>query len=164
LARALIVGCGCGGRELGARLLEGGWQVRGTSRDREGVARIDEAGLEGAIADPNLPGTVLDLVGDIAVIVWLLGSAAGDPAEVAAIHGPRLETLLERLVDTPVRAFAYEDSGHLEPELLRRGREIVERAARAWRIPVALIGEGERSAPDWPELTAEAVRGLLAVG
>ena len=34
------------------------------------VAELHRAG-----ADPDRPGTVLDLVGDVAVVVWLLGSA-----------------------------------------------------------------------------------------
>ena len=62
MARALIVGCGCRGRALGQQLVEEGWQVRGTSRREQGLAAIEAAGIEPALADPNLPGTVLDLV------------------------------------------------------------------------------------------------------
>src|SRR3954454_13651219 len=98
MARALIVGCGCRGRELGERLLAEGWAVRGTSRGEEGLAAIEAAGIEPALADPERPGTLLELVGDVAVVVFALGSAAGDPERVAAVHGPRLETLVERLV------------------------------------------------------------------
>src|SRR3954469_22991118 len=78
LARALIVGCGCRGRELGAELAELGWQVRGTSRGPEERDATEAAGLEWTQADPDRPGTVLDLCGDVAVVVWLLGSAAGE--------------------------------------------------------------------------------------
>ena len=46
MARALIVGCGCHGRALGARLLGEGWQVRGTSRGIGGLEEIAAAGLE----------------------------------------------------------------------------------------------------------------------
>ena len=109
MARALIVGCGRRGRALGNELAARGWQVRGTSRSDAGLEAIDHAGLEPALADPERPGTVLDLVGDVAVVVWMLGSADGGREELAAIHGPRLERLLEKLVDTPVRGFAYED-------------------------------------------------------
>ena len=52
-----------------------------------------------------------------------MGSA--DRADGADLHGPRLETLLERLVDTPVRGVVYEAAGTVEPALLgerRRGR------------------------------------------
>ena len=161
MARALIVGCGCRGRELGGRLRERDWLVRGTSRGDAGLAAIEAAGLERARADPDRPGTVLELCGDVGVVVWLLGSAAGEREALAAIHGPRLERLLERLVDSPVRGFAYEAGGKVPAELLAFGREIVERAARTWRIPVAII-EGERSAEGWADSAAGRVARLLA--
>src|SRR3954451_16273684 len=158
LARSLIVGCGCRGLELGAELSELGWQVRGTSRRRDGLDAIEAAGLEPAAADPDRPGAVLELCGDVAVVVWLLGAAAGD---VAAIHGPRLERLLEKLVDTPVRGFAYESAGSVDRDLLDDGRRIVQRAGGAWRIPVAFL-DIERNEPGWARATADAVAGLVA--
>jgi uncharacterized protein YbjT (DUF2867 family) len=159
VARALIVGCGCRGRELGALLDERGWQVRGTSRSSEGVEAIEAAGLDGATADPNRPGTVLELCRDVTVVVWLLGSARGEREAIAAIHGPRLERLLEKLVDSPVRAFAYEAAGGAGAPL-RAGREIVERAGATWRIPVAAL-EDDREADGWAKRAAGAVTGLL---
>lgn len=140
MARALIVGCGCRGRELGGRLQAAGWAVRGTSRRAEGLAAIEAAGIEPALADPLRPATVLDLVGDVAAVVWLLGSASGDGDEVAAIHGERLERLLERLVETPLRRFVYEASGSVEDAVLERGAAIVRAAGERWRIPVDVAG------------------------
>lgn len=142
MARALIVGCGCRGRELGGRLLAEGWQVRGTSRREEALAAIEAAGIEPALADPDDPATVLDLVGDVTVVYWLLGSAASDPETIEAIHGPRLERFLERLVETPVRRFVYEGSGGVEAAILERGASIVRAAGERWRIPVAVTGRG----------------------
>jgi uncharacterized protein YbjT (DUF2867 family) len=162
LARALIVGCGCRGRELGAQLTALGWQVRGTSRSDRGLEETGAAGLEPAQADPDRPGTVLDLCGDVAVVVWLLGSATGEADAIAAIHGPRLERLLEKLVDSPVRGFAYEAVGSVDERDLTEGRGIVERAGETWRIPVALL-TGVRDEPRWAGRSAEAVAGLLAV-
>jgi uncharacterized protein YbjT (DUF2867 family) len=160
LARGLIVGCGCRGRELGTELAGLGWQVRGTSRSPEGREAIEAAGFEGAEADPDRPGTVLDLCGDVAVVVWLLGSAAGEEDQVAAIHGPRLERLLEKLVDSPVRGFAYEAAGSANPELLASGRGIIERAGETWRIPVALLTTA-REEQGWAVRTAARVAALL---
>jgi uncharacterized protein YbjT (DUF2867 family) len=139
LARALIVGCGCRGRQLGGRLLEEGWAVRGTTRSAEATAAIEAAGIEAALADPLQPGTLLDLVGDVAVVYWLLGSATGTAAEVEAIHGPRLERFLERLVETPVRRFVYEAGGSVDASTLVRGSAAVETASRTWRIPVEIV-------------------------
>jgi uncharacterized protein YbjT (DUF2867 family) len=136
LARALIVGCGCRGRELGGDLLEQGWAVRGTSRREEGLAAIEAAGIEPALADPERPATVLDLVADVTAIHWLLGSAMGEPENLEAIHGGRLERLLERLVETPVRRFVYEAHGSVDPEILAGGAALVEQAAETWHIPV----------------------------
>jgi uncharacterized protein YbjT (DUF2867 family) len=161
LARALIVGCGCRGRELGAELAGLGWQVRGTSRRPEGLEAIGEAGIEAASADPDRPGTVLELCGDVAVVIWLLGSATGDPAATSAIHGPRLESLLEKLVDSPVRGFAYEAAGSLPEATLAEGARIVERAGERWRIPVTLLTD-DRSRPGWAQGAGRAVACLLA--
>lgn len=136
MARALIVGCGCRGRELGARLLAEGWQVRGTSRCEQGLAAIEAAGIEPALADPAAPGTVLELVGDVAAVYWWLGSASGSAGELEAIHGPRLERLLERLVETPVRRFVYEGAGSVDDAILERGAALVRAAEERWRIPV----------------------------
>jgi uncharacterized protein YbjT (DUF2867 family) len=139
LARALIVGCGCRGRSLGEGLLADGWAVRGTSRREEGLAPIEVAGIEPALADPEQPATLLDLVGDVAAVYWLLGSATGEPENIEAIHGSRLERFLERLVETPVRRFVYEAFGSVDPELLAGGAALVERAAETWRIPVEVL-------------------------
>jgi uncharacterized protein YbjT (DUF2867 family) len=162
LARALIVGCGCRGRELGTELAGLGWQVRGTSRSPEGLDSIEAAGLEAVQADPDRPGGVLDHCGDVAVVVWLLGSADGPADEVEAIHGPRLERLLERLVDSPVRAFAYEAVGSVDAEQLATGRQIVERAGETWRIPVAFLSSA-RDEEGWAVRGAARVAALLAV-
>lgn len=161
MARALIVGCGCSGIELGAELRARGWQVRGTSRRREGADEIEAGGLEGVVADPDRPGTVLDLVADVSVVVWLLGSARGEPDAIAALHGPRLERLLERLVDTPVRGFVYEGAGTVTDAHLRAGRAAVERATGTWRVPTAVLSGGRRDA-GWAGEAAETAESLLA--
>jgi len=140
VARALIVGCGCRGRELGGRLLAEGWQVRGTSRREAGMAAIEAAGIESALADPARPGTVLELVADVAALFWLLGSAEGGQDELAALHGSALERVLERIVETPVRRFVYESEGSVEPEILARGAAVARAAGERWHVPVTVSG------------------------
>jgi uncharacterized protein YbjT (DUF2867 family) len=135
MARALIVGCGCRGRELGEGLLAEGWAVRGTSRREEGLRAIEATGIEPALADPDRPATILELVDDVAVLVLLLGGVRGSEEELAAIHGPRLERLMEHLVETPVRGVVYEGT--------EEGAEVVRAAARTWRIPVEIVGKGD---------------------
>jgi nucleoside-diphosphate-sugar epimerase len=160
LARALIVGCGCHGRELGAELLGLGWQVRGTSRRPQGLEVIDAARIEPAMADPDRPGTVLELCGDVAVVVWLLGSASRGGEAASAIHGPRLQSLLEKLVDSPVRGFVYEAAGSVDGATLAEGARITEGAGERWRIPVTLLDE-DRGEPGWAGRTAASIERLL---
>jgi uncharacterized protein YbjT (DUF2867 family) len=162
VARALLVGCGCRGRLLGGRLLDQGWAVRGTSRRPDGLPPIEEAAIEAVEADPAWPGTVLDLVGDVTVVFWLLGSAAGEDEEVEAIHGPRLERLLEKLVDTPVRGFVYEAAGTVSPAQLERGESLVRTAAATWRIPIEIVAVDPTDWDAWAEAMSSAA-GLLAL-
>ncbi len=161
MARALIVGCGCRGRMLAERLLEERWAVRGTSRRQEGLEAIGQAGIEPALADPDRPGTLLELVGDIAVVHWLLGSAQGDEEEIAAIHGPRLEHTLERLVDTPVRGFVYEAAGDVSRDHLERGEAAARAAAETWRIPVEVVGADPADPNAWAESMLAATLRLI---
>jgi hypothetical protein len=108
----------------------------------EGLAEIEAVGIEAVLADPAQPSTLLDLVGDVAAVHWLLGSAIGPEENLAAIHGPRLERFLERMVETPVRRFVYEASGSVDAELLERGADLVRAAGERWRIPIE-IAKGE---------------------
>ena len=136
--------------------------MRGTSRREDGLVAIEAAGIEPALADPDRPGTLLELVGDVAVVFYLLGSAAGDPESLAAIHGPRLERLLEHLVDTPVRGVAYEASGSVDPAVLKAGAEIVRTAARTWRIPVEILPGGPDDPGEWSKKMVDVALGLLS--
>jgi uncharacterized protein YbjT (DUF2867 family) len=162
VARALIVGCGCRGRLLGEGLLEAGWAVRGTSRTEAGLGAIEAAGIESAIADPDRPASILELVADVAVVYYLLGSARGGAALLADIHGPRLERLLEHLVDTPVRGFAYEAAGTVDGALLEGGAELVRSAGALWRIPYELLRSESDQAAGWAATAGEAAFRLLS--
>ncbi len=136
--------------------------MRGTSRREQGLAAIEAAGIEAAPADPDRVGTVLELVGDVAVVFHLLGSATGDADAVAALHGPRLERLLEKIVDTPVRGFVYEAVGVVDPGLLAAGAGIVNTASRTWRIPVAAIEAEPEDPSEWSQEMRDLALGLLS--
>lgn len=134
--------------------------MRGTSRTQNGIDAIAAAGIAPALADPDRAGTVLELVGDVAVVVWALGSASGP--ESAAVNGPRLERVLERLVDTPVRGFVYEAAGSAPAEELAAGAELVREAEARWRIPAAVV-EVEPTVPEaWVRAMTAAANGVLA--
>jgi nucleoside-diphosphate-sugar epimerase len=161
MARALIVGCGCRGGELGRELRERGWQVRGTSRDPAKLAEIEASGIEAVVADPDLVASVLEQIEGVTLIVWLLGRASGSAESLAALHGPRLERVLEEIVDTPVRGFVYEAAGTVAEAELRRGARAVEEASRRWRIPVELVGADPGTPGAWREAMLAACERLV---
>jgi uncharacterized protein YbjT (DUF2867 family) len=143
-------------------LIAAGWAVRGTSRYDEKLPAVFEAGIDPVLADPERPGTLLELVADVAVLIYLLGSAEGPPAELAAIHGPRLERLMEKLVDTPVRGVLYEAAGSVEPALLESGAEIVRTAGMTWRIPCEIVAGDPSNPGEWAAEMANAALRLLS--
>jgi nucleoside-diphosphate-sugar epimerase len=161
MARALIIGCGCRGRELGKRLAAEGWAVRGTSRRDDGLAPIEAAGIEAAVADPDRVGTVIEQLADVAVVYFLMGSATGTEAELDELHRHRLERLMEKVVDTPVRGVVYEAAGSVEPTLLATGTGIVRTAAATWHIPVEIVNAEPQPVEPWVEAMAAAATAAL---
>lgn len=148
MARALIVGCGCHGRELGAALQRAGWVVRGTGRTEASTDAITAAGIEPARADPARIATIVEAIDGVAVIFWLLGSAGGDADALGALHGPRLERLLAEIVDTPVRGLVYEVTPELDPGHATVAFEALRRAGETWRIPFEVV-DANRGRPEW---------------
>ena len=157
MARALIVGCGCLGTNLGLRLAEDGWAVRGTSRAPGGAQRIEAAGPEGVVADPDRVGTVLEHVADVTVVVWALGGASGPSAP--DVNGPRLERILERLVDTPVRGFVV-DVPPDRPE----AKNLTSAASETWRLPTQTVEVPRGETEAWLAEMHAAVSRCLAPG
>jgi uncharacterized protein YbjT (DUF2867 family) len=155
VARALIVGCGCCGRELGAALQDAGWVVRGTSRSEAGAAAIEAAGIEAQVADPGRIATVLDAIEGVSLIYWMFGTVA-EPA----LHGPRLERLLEEIVDTPVRALVYELNDELEPDAAAAAFGALRSANERWRIPFEVVA-AERGTDSWLQGMVDAARELV---
>jgi uncharacterized protein YbjT (DUF2867 family) len=153
LARALIVGCGCRGRGLARELSQRGHAVRGTSRSPEGAGAIEHAGVEAVVADPDRLGTILPALEGVSAVGWLLGSASGPTA--AAVNGPRLEAMLERLVDTPVRGFVLEAAGPASTAIARR-------AGETWRMPVEVVEEDPADHVAWTAAMAAAVERVLS--
>jgi hypothetical protein len=141
-------------------LLADGHAVRGTTRESARFAEIEAARAEAVQADPDRLGTVMTQLAGVAVVCWLLGSASGD--KVAELHGPRLETLLERLVDTPVRGIVYEAAGTVEPELLRGGAGAVRAATGRWRMPAEVVEQDPADHEAWLAAMRAAVGRLLA--
>ena len=160
MARVLIVGCGARGRALGAALAADGHAVRGSTRDPGGTAAIEAAGIEAVVADPDRLGTVLVALPGVSALVWLMGGARGSTA--AAVNGPRLQAMLEKLVDTPVRGFVYEAAGSAEVAALAAGADAARAAAATWQMPVAVL-EADPAEPEaWLAEARAAVAAVLS--
>ncbi len=134
--------------------------VRGTTRSKETLRKIEAGGLEPALADPVRIVEVLELVGDVTVVFWLMGTASHDLG--SELHGARLERLLEELVDTPVRGVVYEAAGTVKPEVLDRGQSIVEAASETWRIPARIVTANLAYPQGWTEAMAAAAASLIS--
>lgn len=159
MARVLIVGCGCRGRALAAGLIEQGHVVRGTTREPTRLGEIEGSGAEAVVADPDRLGTIMVQLAGVSAVCWLMGSAKG--ATAADLHGPRLQSLLERLVDTPVRGIVYEGAGTVNEGLLKAGAATVHAAAAAWRMPAQVVTVNPADSAAWVGAMATAVDAVL---
>jgi uncharacterized protein YbjT (DUF2867 family) len=138
-----------------------GHAVRATSRDAGRLAEIEALGAEPVQADPlRLATLVPQHLANTSAVCWLFGSAAGDGAE--DLHRTRLQTVLERLVDSPARGFVYEAAGSVDPELLREGASAVREAHLRWHMPVEVVEEDPVDVQRWTSAMADAVERLLS--
>jgi uncharacterized protein YbjT (DUF2867 family) len=162
LARVLIVGCGCRGRRLAAALAEAGHAVRGTTRSPAGCEAIEEAGAEPALADPDRLATLLPHLEGASVMCWLMGTARGESDAVAALHGPRLESIAAKIVDSHVRGLVYEAAGTVPAEVLAEGAHAVRRVGEANRVPVEVVESDPGDLEAWKRAMVAAVERVLA--
>jgi hypothetical protein len=135
--------------------------VRGTTRDPAASAGLEAAGIEPWVGDPDRIGTLTGALDGVTVACWLLGSATGKPETLAALHGPRLRSFCERVVDTTVRGLVYEAAGAVPPALLAAGAEIAREAARTWEIPLGILAADPADPREWLRAAERGVRELL---
>jgi hypothetical protein len=93
----------------------------------------------------------------VTIVCWLMGSAEDSPD----VHGARLRSLMEHLVDTPVRGLVYEAAGTVDAALLAEGASIVREASQTWHIPVELVDTDPAAGEDWLNAMNAAVDRLL---
>jgi hypothetical protein len=122
------------------------------------VAELEAAGIDGVVADPDRLATLVPVLDGVTVVCWLMGGALDSPE----VHGARLQTLMEHLVDTPVRGFVYEATGPAGSELLERGAQIVRTASEIWRIRGEVVTADPASHDEWLGAMKEAVERTLA--
>lgn len=161
MARVLIVGCGCRGQALARELALAGHAVRGTTRDPARTAAIAAAGAEPYVGDPDRISTLMEGLQGTSIVCWLLGTATGSPEAVAALHGPRLRMLCEKIVDTPVRGLVYEAGVTLPADVVAGGRAVALAARETWQIPLAVLDADPAESADWLSEATAAVDRLL---
>lgn len=153
MARVLIVGCGCRGQTLARALVAEGYAVRGTTRHPARASEIEAAGAQSSVADPNRLATLMNAVEGVSVVCWLMGTAAPE-----ALHGPRVESLLEHIVDTPARGLVYETGGTERPD----GVAAVRRASATYNMPVQVLEADPADRDEWLAAASRAVAAVLA--
>jgi hypothetical protein len=159
--RVLIVGGGRRGLDLAEELIGEGHAVRVVTRGEERVPAIRAIGAEPWAGDPDRIGTLRYALDNVTLLLWLLGTATGDPERVAALHGSRLEMMLERTVDTTVRGVVYEAAGTLAPEIYASGLHEVRRANERNEVPFAVLDADPRDPAAWRSAAHAAIASLL---
>ena len=160
--RVLLIGGGCRGLALASQLVADRHAVRAVTRDEGNRARIERAGAECWIGDPDVVGTLRYALENVTILVWALGTARGTPEAVAALHGPRLEMMLSKSIDTTVRGIVYEAAGTVAPQTLQAGADEVRRACELNAIPFAVLDADPADAGAWAARARAAIDGLLA--
>ena len=157
MARVLIVGCGCRGSSLAAALAASGHAVRGTTRSSERVSDLEAESIEGVVADPDRLGGLVPALAGVTLVCWLMGSATDSPE----VHGPRLQSLMEHLVDTPVRGLVYEAAGTADAARLAAGAAIVREASQTWHIRVEVVNTDPAAHEAWLKAMKASIERLL---
>jgi hypothetical protein len=161
VARILIVGGGCLGRELAPRLIEQGHALRITTRDEGHRPEIESTGAECWIGTPDRLATLRGSLEGVTLACWMLARASGDPEQVRVLHGSRLELFVRQIIDTPVRGLIYDASpGVLPPGLLAGGVDIVRSLSELNAIPLRVLA-ADADDQGWLAAAQEAVEDLL---
>ncbi len=135
--------------------------MRGTTRDPGRRSQLAAAGVEAFVGDPDRVGTLAPALAHVGVVCLLLGSATGEPEQLRALHGTRLEMLLERMLDTTVRGVVYECSGTVDRAVLADGAGRVRRACERSLIPYAMLSADPGDPDGWSVAAVAAVNGAL---
>lgn len=146
--RLLVIGGGDRALELSRQLTASGHAVRlvAGEADREAV---EAAGAELWVGDPDRIESLRYAVDGVTVLLWCL--ADRDEPE---LHGSRWHMMLERTVDSVVRAVVYEAGGVHGEAGLAELRSMAERNEIPW-------SSFDAGAPDWPGAARAAVAAAL---
>lgn len=173
MARILIVGGGCRGRELARLMVERGHAVRASTRSEQGRAAIEAAGAECWIGTPDRLATMRGALENVTVACWMLACARGSEQELAPLHSSRLQFFLSQAIDTTARGLIYdaalfpagEGDAAERPSaaMLAAGAELFRSMTELNAIPAVVLGEdrvGGSPVLDRPAWLAAAVAAI----
>ena len=155
--RVLLIGGGCRGLALTRELVAEGHAVRAVTRSEAGRAAIEAAGAECWIGDPDVVGTLRYALESVTIVVWALGTATGTAEEVTALHGPRLEMMLSKIIDTTVRGVIYEAAGTIDSRAFATGIAELERMGRLNEIPHEVVDADPTDQGSWVAAVQRAI-------
>ena len=131
MARLLVVGgASCRALALTRDLSAEGHAVRSVTRTTDHFERIEEAGGEPILGDPDVVGTLRMALDNVTLLLWLLGHVTQE--EHPDLHGSRLAMMLEKTIDTTVRGLVYEAGP-------QQGIDTVEKVAGYNEIPYRIV-------------------------
>ena len=161
VARLLLLGGGARGLRLAQEVGREGHAARVVTRSQDGRARIEAAGAECWIGDPDRLGTLRGALEGVAIACWLLGTARGSEEQLSALHGSRLRSFVAQTIDTTVRGLLYESAGTVPTGLLTAGAEIARATSAHNSIPISVIDADPAEEDRWLREALTAVRDLL---
>ncbi len=149
VARLLILGGGCRGRQLAAEVLSEGHAARIVTRSEAHRGAIEATGSECFIGDPNRLGTLRGALEGVAIVCWLLTGVTGPPEELQDLYMSRLPAFLGAAVDSTMRGFLYEAPADGAPH--------VEEIARRNAIPATALTADPHDVDSWLKATRAAL-------
>jgi hypothetical protein len=143
-----------------------GHAVRITTRTYAGRPAIEAVGAECWIGTPDRLATLRAALDGVAILCWLMSTAAGSATQLQALHTERLEFFLTQAIDTTVRGFLYEARARAgDPGLLlAEGERIVRELTARNAIPAAFLTADPSDTDAWLAQAQGAIAGLLTRG
>lgn len=156
--------------------------MRASTRSEDGRAAIEATGAECWIGTPDRLATMRGALENVTIACWMLAHAHGEPEQVAALHGSRLEFFLSQAIDTTVRGLIYDatppaDSssrGVVTADALAAGEQIFDSLTELNAMPAVVLrgriaaGGGQAQVDEvqvdekWVDEASGAVASLLA--
>jgi hypothetical protein len=161
MARLLILGEGARDLQIARAVAQAGHATRIVARTDERRPEIEGAGAECWLGDPDRLATLRGALEGVTIVCWLLGSAAGSPEQLDALHGSRLRSFLGQAIDSTMRGFLYEAAGEAPAELLAAGERIAREECAMNAIPLAVLRTAPSAQTAWREECLAAVHALL---